>query len=459
MAGLVIPQELPIGKEWEEELYRRGCALMQQEAQEKLEALEEWLHARAPEGWQVVGFRERTVVCRFGEVTVRRRLYCDEEGCYHFLVDEYLGWESYQSMTPSLEQAVVIVGAKNSFREAAEVVELLTAGAVSAMTVQRRIQATAEKAQAQERAEVAACFERGEMVAGGKREVSRLFVEADGLHVRLQRAGGAHEEIRTAVAYEGWERLAGTKERYRLVGKRVYCQADERIDFWEGAALAFGRTWNWERITEVVLNGDGAAWIDKGVLIGEKVIRQLDGFHLARSCYQAVRESGAELYQAVRKGEWTTARDLLEQARPARERQRGWLWIRKVIAEQRGADWRSQAGLAEEVGRGLGTMEGNEAQIWARRLKGKGMSWSRKGARNMGKVLELVTNGEIGQWCGRPVQSPRPQQRPAPQRTKRRQSDPAEWLQASLPALRGPAAAQPWVQALRQLAHPPDLLN
>ena len=59
---------------------------------------------------------------------------------------------------------------------------------------------------------------------------------------------------------------------------------------------------------------------------------------------------------------------------------------RKVTQERRGAAWRVQAGLADERERGLGAMEGNEAQVWARRLKGKGMSWSLQRARDMAKA-------------------------------------------------------------------------
>ena len=36
MAREIIPQEPPIGKDWEERLYYEGCAWMQQEAQQKL---------------------------------------------------------------------------------------------------------------------------------------------------------------------------------------------------------------------------------------------------------------------------------------------------------------------------------------------------------------------------------------------------------------------------------------
>jgi len=139
MAGDIILQEPPIGKDWEEELYREGCAALRREAQEKLGALDDWLHAQAPPGREVIGFRERTMVCRFGEVRVRCRLYRDREGEYHVLLDEHLGWEPHRVMTPSLQGAAVTVAARASYREGAEVIEKLTAGVVLAMTLQRLV--------------------------------------------------------------------------------------------------------------------------------------------------------------------------------------------------------------------------------------------------------------------------------------------------------------------------------
>jgi hypothetical protein len=39
------------------------------------------------------------VVCRFGAVTISRRLYRDGKGDYHVLLDEHLGWEVSWSKT------------------------------------------------------------------------------------------------------------------------------------------------------------------------------------------------------------------------------------------------------------------------------------------------------------------------------------------------------------------------
>ena len=206
----------------------------------------------------------------------------------------------------------------------------------------------------------------------------------------------------------------------------------------------------------MVLNGDGARWIDERVQPFERAIRQLDGFHLARSCYQAGGEAGPELYQAMRQGDWERAREILSEVRPSKKEGRAREWIEKVVREEWGADWRIQAGVEMEEGRGLGTMEGNGAQILARRMKGKGMNWSERGASAMAKVRELLTNGELSQWCGR--QAARGNSMPKPpvaiRATTRKKRDQGKWLQAGVPALYGPSASKPWVQILRQMLHP-----
>jgi hypothetical protein len=128
MADQVVPQGAPAGKDWEEKLYQERCARLQEEATRLLRRLDDWLPEQPPSGWKVVGLRKRTMICCFGAVTVSRRLYQDGEGDYHFLLDEYLGWEGYQAATPSVGEAAVSLAAVTSFREAAGILEKVTLG-------------------------------------------------------------------------------------------------------------------------------------------------------------------------------------------------------------------------------------------------------------------------------------------------------------------------------------------
>ena len=123
MGDYIVPLEGEFVREeargWEGKAFRQVCAEGQKEAAAYLERLEEALYEQRPGDWRVVGFRARTVVARFGEVSIRRRLYQDESGRYRFILDEYLGLEAHQSATPEMQAICSIMGSEMSFRTAA----------------------------------------------------------------------------------------------------------------------------------------------------------------------------------------------------------------------------------------------------------------------------------------------------------------------------------------------------
>jgi len=65
------------GVDWEEQSYLEGYAYAREQARRRLKALDDELLGCKPRGLRVEGFRERTLVTRFGEVVVRRRMYSD----------------------------------------------------------------------------------------------------------------------------------------------------------------------------------------------------------------------------------------------------------------------------------------------------------------------------------------------------------------------------------------------
>lgn len=146
MAGCIVSQNGPFDKEqarnWENFFFQEGCAYAQKQAQEYLQQLDDYLYARRPEGWRVEGKRERTVVTRFGEVTIRRRMYRDEKGKARFLLDEYLGLPSQEVAVPTVREQVLQLTAEVGFERAAGLLEGLTAGVLSPMTLWRIVQRT-----------------------------------------------------------------------------------------------------------------------------------------------------------------------------------------------------------------------------------------------------------------------------------------------------------------------------
>lgn len=454
--------ELDQACQWESQVFEQVCVVAQAKAAEYLERVEEVLYRQHPVGWVVVGFRERTLVTRFGEVRIRRRLYRDRHGGYHFLLDEHLGWNAYQAATAEMQAMCTVLCGEISFRKGADFLEQWMAGMLSHSTCWRLLQQTGEVAANARAEEVEAVFSHGDaVVEAGERCIERVYMEADGVYVRLQGQPQTHLELLSAIAHEGWERLPGTREAYRLLEKQVYCHAGDRASFWEGASLAWAHKWDLRSVREVILGGDGASWIRSGVETFANATWQLDGFHLARACRQAFGAcSGQILYQALRTGKAAEAQAYLQKTpvREGKQAQRASRWVEKVAQEGWGLDWRARHALTLEDAHGLGCMEGNQAHLLAARMKGKGRSWSPKGAYHMAKVQELLANNEVQRWCYR--QLPFKKSLPLPTRHVRLQRiAPDQWLQTTVPALYGPFPNEPWVQYLRQLIHPRHLLN
>ena len=471
------------GEDWEARCFREACRYGCRLAAGALAAQEAALHARRPGGYVVVGWRARTLVTRLGEVRVRRRLYRGPDGTAHFLLDEHLGWPPGQAATPAFAALVVDWATDLPFRTAARRVAAATAGAVSGGTAWRLLQQVAQRVTAHEAAAHATWARTAALPPPvGARVVPVLYLEADGVWVKTQREP-AHRtgyELKCASVYEGWRWQAGPtpghpRPHYRLRGKRVYChghaQADARapVPFWEAVSLAASRTYDLSRIPLVVVGGDGANWLDTALEGFPQAVRQRDGFHLARDAARGWGpEAGATLYQAVRAGDRATAAPLLALPapppvarlppppaaplpatgapggrRPAppwsvdqRRRARATL-AGQVATPDAATDWRLQVPPAcvPPDARGLGTMEGTNAHLLAKRMKHKGMAWRAAGARAMAKTRELVTNGTLAPWCQRP-----PAAAPPPPRVPGgfAPTGPLPWPQVSCPAAQGP---------------------
>ena len=133
------------GTDWEEQSYLEGCAYAREQARRRVTALDDELLGCKPRGLRVEGFRERTLVTRFGEVVVRRRMYSDGCGNTTFALDDHLGWKPRQQASPSLTESIVSIAGEvppyqvwgRLFRMADEMASELTAGVLSPMTVHR----------------------------------------------------------------------------------------------------------------------------------------------------------------------------------------------------------------------------------------------------------------------------------------------------------------------------------
>ncbi len=317
------------GADWEAACFRAGCAAARALAQRLLAALAAEVDAGRPAGYVAAGWRSRTLVTRMGDVRVRRRLYRAPDGTAHFLLDERLGWTPRVAATPELLAVLVEMAADVPFADTAGWLARATAGVLSGPTVRRRLGRVADRARAAEAAAQAAWTATGRLPGPpGARVVDVLYVEADSVHVKTQRAPEHRTgyELKCASVYEGWEQVGRAtpghpRPHYRLVHKQVYCHGHptDAVPFWEGASAALARTYDLSRLPLVPVGGDGANWIDGAAAVFPHVVRSLDGFHLARDAGRGWGpETGARLYAALRTGDTAAAVALLPGPAPAR---------------------------------------------------------------------------------------------------------------------------------------------
>ena len=447
--------------DWEENCYRLGCEVARKVAVEYLEEKAEQLDKERPPGYRVKNTNSRTLVTRFGDITFSRRLYQDRHGQYHFLLDEYLNWRSYQAATPSLTEALVESATGSTFRRVSKEVEKYTAGVLCASAVHRLLQKVTQDAIDNKKDDWHSCFESGSLSPPGERKIPVLYTEADGLWIHLQQEEQKHYELKNAIAYEGWERIPGEEERYGVVGKKIYCRGDDSIPFWDGASLEWHKWWDLGYAKLIVVGGDDAEWIDKGTEELPFSVRQLSGFHLARSCRKGW-EDGDHMYAAIREGRVRRTLGKLQE-RKGKTAQKA----RNYVLERldKGADWREKIveyELREDIqipegARGLGAIEGNESNLFADRMKDRGMSWTISGAQHMGKAIQLAFNGELAKYCGgKPLDSGT--QGSALSFDLFDQLD-GYGKRTALPALEGPHASRLWAKVLKDMTSAYNPLN
>ncbi|MCF8002335.1 MAG: UPF0236 family protein [Halanaerobiales bacterium] len=128
---------------------------------------------------------------------------------------------------------------------------------------------------------------------------------------------------------------------------------------------------------------------------------------------------------------------------------KNWEFIQDKKQEQKKED----LGLPEEI-RGLGAMESNIDKVLANRFKKRGMRWSRKGARNLAKIIIADRNDTLEKHLNKiNWEFKTDDLRKAYNNVQKKYSkSESEVLRATMPALKGPKSDQDWVKGLRNIS-------
>jgi hypothetical protein len=445
--------------QWEEGIFDWACGLAQALAKVVLERIDEALLKGRGEGLGVVGFREHYITTLFGDISIRRRLYQDNAGHYRFLLDEAMGLKKRSHVSPKVEELATFLASQvPSFARCEQVLRAVLPDGVSHTTIHRLVGRVVDPCIAEEEAEIAAVFEEGEIPQSEGRVVPYLMAEADGVSIALQREEERRGEVKVGIAYEGWERIG--KERYRLKEKTSYAGVMDGGRFWEGFSLVLAKRYDLSEAGQIIVGSDGADWAREGAeYLGGKF--QLDRFHLLRALYRGLAPDEGlvgEVYRACVHSEVDKADRILSevQSRARGEQRKRLAQLRGYLLSNREGLPDYRIGLEAEGLRGLGAIEGNVDKLIAVRMKKRGMSWTKRGANRMARLINLRERGELHCWInphpGKTKDTSAAGKR-AETRHYRPDQDNGAWLGADLPALHGSHAQRPWARALWALAH------
>lgn len=350
--------------------------------------------------------RSRFVLTPFGEVRFCRYKFRHSDGSYTYPLDAALGLSPHQTVSPSVASTLTWLAARLPFQVAADVASRLWGFAVNPKRIWRLTQKAGER--------IRKLFWDGlggsppDLPAGTYRH-QMVVVQADGTGIRC-REGPTEAKIAcwyadTTVVHEG-RRTTGPRRRVFLDHKGVYASIEPSSVFATTANKLANRHLNLAGAKFRLAVTDGGSWLPRAVRSGFNIAdHQLDHFHGQR---RIADTPGLSPRVADYLWRWTT-----DEAHDAVDQEIGWRIDHGDITPEDGRlllgylrTHRRKIHAARTLAnRGApkhlcthwsAAIEHTVDLLVARRMKKRGMHWSRTGAANMLAVRTVLLNP--GAW-------------------------------------------------------------
>lgn len=363
------------GRRGAKELYREVLRALDQQATELCGGARQRLE-------------ERWVATVFGRIRIWRYRVKGPDGSLHPL-DRALGLSQAES-SPALREAVCDLAARVSYRQAAQITARLTGEPFSALAAWRVVQHEGARIRTEEGELVHSVFELGEAPLDQGPAPELVVVEADGTYLAAQGEEGGRFEVKTGVFYTGKAPAGGRRHRrWKLLNKGCYATTRDADAFGQGLAA---RGFEWvalHRARHVLCVHDGLDEYGQGFHDWFPAAhQQIDHFHVAERIWQACqgdRGRFEELKALAFSDPRACARRLLRSRRIRSDLARevaGYLeHVTQDLHGVLGLPRRLRRGRMHVVGSGV--VEKHQDLLVNRRMKGKGMRWTRRGAEHL----------------------------------------------------------------------------
>ncbi len=318
---------------------------------------------------------EKSVITKLGQITYHRTYYKSKDGkkCRH-LVDEILGISPHERIDREV-RAELVEGACNlSYRKTgANTCDV----EISGQTVMKSVRSI-EKLKL-------------EKLAGERKTVDFLYVEADEDHIALQTGGTAMPRL--VYVHEGITEENGRRRLlnpYYIAGLK-----GKSAEIWQEVYEYIEDNYETDKIKTIYLSGDGAAWIKQGLdfLPNSKFV--LDRYHMnkyvtkatahmpgyATKIWDCLNEVDLEEMSAV----FIELYGATESESKKKEIEDSWNYFTN--------NWAGIEIREKENMRIIGcSAEGHNSHVLAARMSSRPMGWSIDGAEKMARLRAFKAN-------------------------------------------------------------------
>jgi len=231
-------------------------------------------------------------------------------------------------------------------------------------------------------------------VPEGTKECDVLFLEVDGLHAHKQNLTRSTREAKIGVVHEGWVKRHPSSNEYELKNKSYWHTLETGEEFWESFSRYLYSQYSITKDTQIVINGDHAPWIRKGIDYFESAIYTYDRYHLKKWIKETLsNRTKAERRKAYLAADANDPVELLvaiadaENVEADKEKREDIADLRLFILDNMDAFRDYREILKNEKGvniKGLHPMGAAESNtnLFSRRIKKMGYSWSLGGGFN-----------------------------------------------------------------------------
>jgi hypothetical protein len=372
-------------KRFEETVVKRHREQMKQELAKKLEEMDRTTAQELLKTGQYVdkGCVRRKVQTSVGVVwvKVKRLKWKQRPGSIYPLFDIC----GVSRVSERAQEHCVQVAIGQSYETSRQTLEQLSGMEMSRMSIWKVVQSRGQQQRQKVEEQRRKVFQLGEIPSGCKPPKKTAVVQVDGTLVATREVkeieelnGRRRMEVKVGVAFTGTERLSA--QRRRTLQRIYYAEA--------GNSEEFGERWYTQCLrhgiapeTDVRLVGDGAGWIrtlQQAMFPGSRYT--LDAYHLQRTAREVLTQ---RQYKQFRSLVWSNqAREALgyvKHLRPSDEEHR------RALEDFAGYLERNLDGMRYDRHGpvGSGVVEKTIDIVVARRMKRRGMIWSREGANNL----------------------------------------------------------------------------